>query len=165
MLIFAVVQIIIGVLGWTGKLPGNSYIGIRVPEVRKNKKMWDTAHRIAGPLWTVSGVILALGAIITFNAQGWMWALSILSIIAWLIFLGMGAGMAAHTVAMMDIKEEKETGGCSSEGGCNCGGGKEEEKDPSVDCGVEGGCGSCSLNGLCENVNLDAVRAAAKDAD
>ena len=70
LLILAALFIIVGGLGWAGKLPGNGVIGIRVPEVRKTKELWDTAHRIAGPLWTVSGVVLALGGILSFGASG-----------------------------------------------------------------------------------------------
>ena len=48
--ILAVVLLVVGVLGWTAKLPGNPIFGIRVPEVRKSKELWDMAHRVAGPL-------------------------------------------------------------------------------------------------------------------
>ncbi|MFD5868944.1 SdpI family protein [Corynebacterium sp. NPDC060344] len=47
-------------------------------------------------------------------------------------------------------------------------------RDPSADCGVTGGCGSCSLNGMCEDgnatfgsaaVDRDALRRAARAND
>lgn len=47
LLILAALFIIVGGLGWAGKLPGNGVIGIRVPEVRKTKELWDTAHRLS----------------------------------------------------------------------------------------------------------------------
>ena len=98
LLILAALFIIVGGLGWAGKLPGNGVIGIRVPEVRKTKELWDTAHRIAGPLWTVSGVVLALGGILSFGASGWMWLVVALAVVGSLALLGMGAGMGAIIV-------------------------------------------------------------------
>lgn len=37
-------------------------------------------------------------------------------------------------------------------------------RDPSVDCGVTGGCGSCSLNGMCEDGNATFGTANARSA-
>ena len=185
LLILAALFIIVGGLGWAGKLPGNGVIGIRVPEVRKTKELWDTAHRIAGPLWTVSGVVLALGGILSFGASGWMWLVA-LAVVGSLALLGMGAGMGAHAVALIDARATAEA---ASDSGCDCcssgasgastsSTAGSDAHDPSVDCGVSGGCGSCSLNGACEggsdafaagesfgNVDLDAVRKAAAKGD
>ncbi len=123
--ILAVLLIVTGALAWKAKLPGNPVIGIRVPEVRKSRELWDMAHRVAGPLWVLSGVAWAIAALVSFAATGWMWLVVGLGIIGGLIFLGMGAGMGAHTVAMVDAKrkaqgESSDAGGCAScgEGGC-----------------------------------------------
>lgn len=106
--ILAVVLLVVGVLGWTAKLPGNPIFGIRVPEVRKSKELWDMAHRVAGPLWALSGLAWAIAALVAFTASGWIWLVVGMGIIAGLVFLGMGAGMAAHTVAMVDNKRHRE---------------------------------------------------------
>ena len=153
LLVLAVFTTVVGVLAWRMKLPGNGVIGIRVPEVRKSKEYWDTAHSIAGPLWTLAGIALMFGGFLAFNATGGMWFLVVVTVVAWLVFLGMGAGMAAHTVALMDAR------GCCSE---------KPAADPASDCGVSGGCGSCSLNGACEGgvqIDLDAARRAAAASD
>lgn len=166
LLIIAVFTAIIGGLAWAQKLPGNSVIGIRVPEVRKTQELWDTAHRIAGPLWVLAGVSLFLGAVLSISASGWMWALVALAFVAWLAFLGIGAGMAAHTVALIDAQSA-----AAISDGC-CSSGSSESNDPAADCGVTGGCGSCSLQGACEGggaafqaVDLDAARRAAAASD
>lgn len=202
-------QAITGILGWTGKLPGNPYVGIRVPEVRKSEELWITAHKIAGPFWTLSGLTLMAAGALSLNAHGvGSWLLVVGAVIATLVFVGMGAGIAAHTVAMIDARAQAE-GGCDS-GSCGCGSGgcgsaedasaessatgaatgattdaaqgsdsccssdsAHSHDDPSKDCGVTGGCGSCALNGMCEGgnerfqapeVDLEAVRTAAKAA-
>lgn len=121
--ILAVLLVVTGVLAWKAKLPGNPVLGIRVPEVRKSQELWDMAHRVAGPLWVLSGVAWAIASLMAFAATGWMWLVVGLAVIGGLVFLGMGAGMGAHTVAMVDAKRKAEgadSGGCSScgEGGC-----------------------------------------------
>ncbi|BAC19675.1 putative tryptophan transporter [Corynebacterium efficiens YS-314] len=121
--ILAVLLVVTGVLAWKAKLPGNPVLGIRVPEVRKSQELWDMAHRVAGPLWVLSGVAWAIASLMAFAATGWMWLVVGLGVIGGLVFLGMGAGMGAHTVAMVDAKRKaqgEDAGGCSScgEGGC-----------------------------------------------
>lgn len=106
--ILAVLLIVVGGLGWAAKLPGNPVLGIRVPEVRKSQELWDMAHRVAGPLWVLSGVAFAISALMSFAASGWMWLIVALTAIAGIVFIGMGAGMAAHTVALVDAKRSQE---------------------------------------------------------
>ncbi|MDO4909826.1 MAG: SdpI family protein [Corynebacterium sp.] len=141
LLVIALIQCIVGIAGWKQKLPGNPYIGIRVPEVRKSQDMWNKAHLIAGPLWTLAGICLAVGGVISLFASGWLWALPIIAVVGWLVFVGMGAGMAANAVAFLDAKAEEE-GGCGQD--CNCG---------------DSGCENAPA------VNLDAVKNAAASAD
>ncbi|MDO4911078.1 MAG: SdpI family protein [Corynebacterium sp.] len=146
LLLCALIQCIVGIAGWAQKLPGNPYVGIRVPEVRKTPEMWNTAHRIAGPLWTVGGICLAAAGALCFMDSGWKWLLVVLTIIGWLVFLGMGAGMAANAVAYLDASA-KDDGGCG-DGGCGCG---------------DGGCGGGAEPA--PEVNVDAVKNAAAQAD
>lgn len=161
--ILAVLLIVTGVAAWQAKLPGNPIIGIRVPEVRKSQELWDMAHRVAGPLWVLSGVSWAIASLISFTATGWMWIIPVAGVIGGLIFLGMGAGMGAHTVAMVYAKRTREEA-VSDEGGCCSSGG-------------EGGCCSpadttVSADAPVENatplnapaIDLDAVRRAAQAA-
>lgn len=162
----AVLLIVAGALAWTAKLPGNPVLGIRVPEVRKSQELWDMAHRVAGPLWVLSGVAWAIASLVSFTASGWLWLIVALGVVGALTFLGMGAGMGAHTVAMVDAKR-KAAGEASGEGAC-C----------SSDGGGEGGCCSPAdsptdatpTNAPVENttplnapaIDLDAVRRAAQ---
>ena len=43
----AVVLVLVGVLAWTRHLPGNKYVGIKVPEVRESREVWDAVHQFA----------------------------------------------------------------------------------------------------------------------
>ena len=71
--IAAAAQLVAGGLAWSGKLPGNGVVGLNIPEVRTSRERWDAAHRIAGPLWTLSGVALVFATLIAVVASGWMW--------------------------------------------------------------------------------------------
>lgn len=124
LLVLAAALLILGGLGWSRKLPGNGIIGIRVPEVRKSKDVWDAAHGVAGPLWVVGGVALLLGALVAFTATGWMWLIVVLTVLAALVLLGMGATAGARAAAILDARAEAESGcsSCGDGGSCGCGG-------------------------------------------
>ncbi|WP_146128902.1 SdpI family protein [Corynebacterium sp. 13CS0277] len=224
LLVLAAIQLVVGILAWTGKLPGNNIIGIRIPEARSSEEMWVLTHRIAGPLWTAAGVALLFAGVLGFTARGWMLLLVMVGVLAWLVFVGMGAGMAANAVALIDASEKNKPSTTPAEqapsaetpadaadaapkvsvdnaallaaaahlqapagmdtgvemctpAGCtpaDTAAGACEEDDPSKDCGVTGGCGSCALNGSCEGgdaafaakgVDLDALQRAATQQD
>lgn len=113
LLVIAVILVVVGTLGWSGKLPGNSFIGLKVPEVRKSEELWVLAHKIAGPFWVLGGVALAFGGAFSFVATGWWWALPAVTIIVALGAVGTGAAKAAHTVAALDARAiaEEQRGG------------------------------------------------------
>ncbi|MEZ2122036.1 MULTISPECIES: SdpI family protein [unclassified Corynebacterium] len=150
LLVLALTLLVTGVLGWTRKLPGNPIIGIRVAEVRKSRDVWNLAHRAAGPLWIAGGILLLVGAVISFTASGWMWLFPVGTLIAALVFTGAGAGLGARVAAAADVAANRSSGGgggCSSGGGC-CGGGSESQSETPI-----------------AEVDLDAVRRAASQAD
>lgn len=126
LLVLAAALLILGALAWSRKLPGNGIIGLRVPEVRKSREVWEASHRVAGPLWVVGGVSLALSGLVALTATGWMWAVVVVTALAALVLLGMGASAGARAAAILDIRAQAESDGCSScsaDGGCGCGGG------------------------------------------
>lgn len=134
---------LVGALAWAGKLPGNSVVGLKVPEVRKSEEVWVTSHKMAGPLWTIGGVALIMGGLIAFRASGWGWVLPVLAVVAALVLLSMGANMGARAASLLHTEE----GGCDSDS-CNCG---------------SGSCGTSEVD--TPEVDVDAVRRAAQDAD
>ena len=116
LLVLAVAVLIVGGLAWSGKLPGNGVVGLHIPEVRKSKELWVTAHRIAGPMWTFGGVALLFAAAFSFIASGWMWLLPVLMVVLALCAVGAGAGQAAHAVARIDARDmAREQSGASDQ--------------------------------------------------
>lgn len=130
LLVLALVLIVVGVMAATRRLPGNKIIGLRVPEVRKSQAVWDSSHAVAGPLWIFGGVTLVFGGLIAFIASGWLWLLPAAALIVGVVALASGANVGARAATLLDVPEEG--GGCSQEGGCNCGG-HEPEPAPVVD--------------------------------
>ncbi|KAB1502827.1 SdpI family protein [Corynebacterium sp. 320] len=140
--VLGVAILAIGAAGIAGILPGNSVIGLRIPEVRKSKEMWVMGHKIAGPAWAGAGLALLGAALVSLRASGFLWLIIAMLVIGALVLLGMGAGMAAHALAQIDARRKAaeasaEGGCCSEDGGCGCG---------SAD-GDAGACGTGEADG------------------
>ncbi|MEL4176923.1 SdpI family protein [Corynebacterium bovis] len=110
--------LVVGVMGLTGTLPGNSVVGLRVPEVRASRTMWVTGHRIAGPAWIGSGVAVVAAGLVAWRASGWGWLVVALLVVGGLFLLGMGAALAAHAVARIELRKGQEAEARRASAGC-----------------------------------------------
>lgn len=108
LLVLAAALLIIGVLAAGRKLPGNSIVGIRVAEVRKDREIWELAHQIAGPFWAIGGVSLLFAAFVAFRASGWGWLVPVALVLLAVFFLGVGANAGARRAAAIDVAREVE---------------------------------------------------------
>ncbi|AGP32001.1 SdpI family protein [Corynebacterium terpenotabidum] len=119
--VFGAAVLVTGLLGLTGKLPGNRWVGLRIPEVRKSREMWTTAHRIVGPFWTGAGVALLVGGLVSLEG-GWLWAVAAVLFLGGLGLIGTGAANAAHIMAQIDhqkalgAEQTRAAAGCCSSG-------------------------------------------------
>ena len=136
----AVVLLLVGVLAWTRHLPGNKYVGIKVPEVRESREVWDAVHQFAGPLWLASGVAMAVAAVPPFSGVSWLLLISLVGVVASVYFFGLGSSMGARAAGVL-VREE-------SSGGC-CGGDSSDASDAAP----------------APQVDFDALRRAAGTAD
>jgi len=150
----ALVLCAVGVLGTTGRLPGNKVLGVRTPETYRSREAWVLAHRAAGPSFLGAGLVLALGALGLGLVGGWTGGLVAVVALAVAIVLLNLAGLAgSRAAAAWGAAQEDAGDGCcggtdgAADGGCAPG----DAADPASDCGVSGGCGSCALNGMCES--------------
>ncbi len=164
--LFAVFLLIVGCLAWSRRLPGNNYIGIRVPEVRKSKESWDLAHQFAGPLWVASGVTMAIASVPPFSGISWLLLISVIALVAAIYFFGLGASIGARAAGALENSSGSERDGC-------CGGTQQPEPDQAAEsrkefCGSSNGdCGSCTTH-ACETasaIDLEALKRAAQSAD
>lgn len=155
--------LVTGVLAVTGKLPGNRWVGLRVPEARKNREMWITGHRIAGPTWTGAGLALIAAGAVSLQG-GWLWLITALLVVGALFLFGMGAALAAQTLAKIDHAKAQRAEEQRSAAGC-CSGGATDAKDShGSGCGDGCGCGGGDHTTTAE-LDLDAARRAAAARD
>lgn len=163
-----------GVAALVGRLPGNGVLGVRTPETRRSPEAWELANRAAAPAFLGSGLVLLLGALALGLIGGWIGGLVVVvSVVGSLALLSV-AGLAGARAAAMWDATNGDGGGCGC-GPDGCGGhsagttdsgpstcsdagsspaGSSLDSaatgDPSADCGVTGGCGTCVLQGMCE---------------
>ena len=142
----------VGVLGVTGKLPGNRWFGVRSPETGRSEAAFVLANRVAGPGYIGAAVILAMGGLLTLGVDSdW----SVLFALAALV-------VAVGTVGIVSGLGIKAAQGLPAEstGGCDCCSGGDDHvpasgcaddkaDSPADDCG-QSSCGSCALQGMCE---------------
>lgn len=113
--------LVTGLMGLTGTLPGNRWVGLRIPEVRKSKDLWVTGHRIVGPFWTGAGVAVLLAGLVSLQG-GWLWIVAAVLLVGGLGLVGVGAANASHIVAQIDLRKGQEAeqkraaAGCCSSG-------------------------------------------------
>ncbi|HIW91483.1 MAG TPA: SdpI family protein [Candidatus Corynebacterium avicola] len=170
--VLGVAVLVTGVLALTGKLPGNKWVGLRVPEARKSREMWDTGHRIAGPTWTGAGVALIAAGAVSLQG-GFMWVIVGLLFVGAIFLIGMGAALAAQTLAKIDhakaleAEQARAAAGCCSSGGADAG--SDAASDSDGGCGEGCGCGGGGDAGHAHAsepaLNMDAARRAMASRD
>ena len=108
LIILSLVLIVLGAMATAGRLPGNAIIGLRVASVRKDKSIWDQAHRVAGPFVVFAGVALAFGSAFAFIANGWLWLAPIIALVIAVVALSVAGNFGARAAALVDAAREDE---------------------------------------------------------
>ncbi len=96
-----------GALATAGKLPGNKWIGLHVPAVRKDPGIWNQAHKVAGPFWVLAALALAFGAAFSFIASGWVWIMPAIAAVAAVISASVGGNFGARAATMVEHAREQ----------------------------------------------------------
>lgn len=110
-IVFAVLTLVLfipGALATAGKLPGNKWVGLHVPAVRKDQGIWDQAHKVAGPFWLLASLALAFGTAFSFIAAGWMWVLPAIALVAAVVAASVGGNFGARAATMVEKAREDE---------------------------------------------------------
>lgn len=123
-LVLALVCLTAGVLGTTSRLPRNRWLGVRSAETLQSDDAFVLANRVAGPGVICAGVVLAMGAALAAALGGGTGLIVAVATIA------VGIGIAG-VVGSLGIRAAAAA------------------PDPASDCGVSGGCTSCSLQSMC----------------
>lgn len=123
-LVLSLVCLTAGVLGTASRLPRNRWLGVRSAETLQSDEAFVLANRVAGPGVICAGLVLAMGGALAAA-------------------LGGGAGLA---VAVATIAVGIAIAGLVGSLGIRAAAAAPE---PASDCGVSGGCTSCSLQSMC----------------
>ena len=158
-----------GIAALRERLPGNSWFGVRTPETRESPEAWTFSNKAAAPGFLAAGGALVLAGLGLLLVDGVVAV--IVAVLGVLVALGMAsfAGLSGSKAAAIWLDNARRTGtlpesmdpNAMSSSCCSAGGGAAESSDaatasvgaaagsPASDCGVTGGCGSCSLKGMC----------------
>ncbi|PYE18726.1 SdpI/YhfL family protein [Williamsia limnetica] len=124
-LVLALVCLTAGVLGTVSRLPRNRWLGVRSAETLQSDEAFVLANRVAGPGVICAGVVLTMGAALAAALGGGV------GLIVALAAITVGIGIAG-VVGSLAIRAAAAAA-----------------PDPASDCGVSGGCTSCSLQSMC----------------
>ncbi|MGO4615287.1 SdpI family protein [Nocardia sp. 2YAB30] len=123
--VLAVVAITTGVLGLTGRLPRNRFVGVHTEAALSNDEAFRVANRVAAPTSIAAGALLFAGGLVALAASG-IAALLVAVVAAAVALFTLGAGANAAAQAADAIAPPVEVGGCGS------------------------ACGACSLRDACQ---------------
>ncbi|WP_433728945.1 SdpI family protein [Nocardia sp. CA-129566] len=126
--VLALVAIATGVLGLTGRLPRNRFVGVHTEAALHDDDTFRIANRVAAPTSVAAGALLFAGGLVALAAGGFpAIVVAALTAAIALFTLGAGANAAARTVEA--LVPAQEIGGCGSS------------------------CGACSLRDSCAPTN------------
>lgn len=108
-IVFALALLIPGLLAALGRLPGNNVVGLHVPEVRKDEKIWTQAHKVAGPYLILGGLALAFGSAFAFIAHGWLWAGPVVLAVVAVAAVAAAGNQGARAARLFTQAKENET--------------------------------------------------------
>lgn len=113
-----------GVLGTARRLPRNRWLGVRSAETMSSDEKFQLANRVAGPGLICAGVVLVMGAVLAILLGGTAGVIIAVAAIA------VGIGLAG-VIGSLGVRAAAAL------------------PEPASDCGVSGGCTSCSLQSVC----------------
>ncbi|WP_067649127.1 SdpI family protein [Nocardia harenae] len=120
----AAVAVATGLLGLTGRLPRNRFVGVHSSAALTDENTFRLANRVAAPTSVAAGFLLFAGGLVALAAGGLV-ALVVAAVVGVVAVFTLGAGAnAAERVVAPMVPEQ--VGGCGS------------------------ACGACSLRSACE---------------
>lgn len=122
--VLALIAIATGVLGLTGRLPRNPFVGVHTEQALHSDETFRIANRVAAPTSVAAGALLFAGGLVALAAGG-IAGLVIAVATAVIAFFALGAGANAAARAIAGLVPAQETGGCGQS------------------------CGACSLRDAC----------------
>ncbi|RJO76850.1 SdpI family protein [Nocardia panacis] len=122
--VLAAVAIATGLLGLTGRLPRNRFVGVHTEAALASVESFRLANRVAAPTSVAAGALLFAGGLVTYVASGPL-ALAVPIVVGVLAVFTLGSGANAAAAAAARLAPVPAAGGCGSS------------------------CGACSLRDAC----------------
>ncbi|MFC3963626.1 SdpI family protein [Nocardia jiangsuensis] len=120
----AAVAVATGLLGLTGRLPRNRFVGVHTEAALTDDTTFRLANRVAAPTSVAAGFLLFAGGLVALAVGGFV-ALIVAAVVGVVAVFTLGAGATAAERAVEPLVPEP-VGGCGS------------------------ACGACSLRSACE---------------
>ncbi|MFW0783754.1 SdpI family protein [Gordonia sp. CPCC 206044] len=156
--VLAAVWATVGVLGLTGRLPRNRWLGVRADESMRSDQAFVAANRVAAPGMLAAAGILVLAGVLTLGVGGyWSLVFAVVGVVAGLFVVGVVSAYGVRAAGAVP----------ADDGGCSCCSSHDHEEsspaatsasdaaDHAADCGTSS-CGACSLRGICSNESAQA---------
>ncbi len=122
--VLALVAIATGLLGLTGRLPRNRFVGVHTEAALSSEQTFRIANRVAAPTSVGAGALLFAGGLVVL-AAGTPVALVVAFVAAVIALFTLGAGADAAGRAIADLVPAQPSGACGQS------------------------CGACSLREVC----------------
>ncbi|WP_227997614.1 SdpI family protein [Nocardia australiensis] len=126
--VLAMVAVATGVLGLTGRLPRNRFVGVHTEAALHSDETFRIANRVAAPTSVAAGALLFASGLIAL-ASGGIVALVVAVVAALIALFTLGAGANLGERAVAGLVPAEPVGGCGSS------------------------CGACSLRDACAPAN------------
>jgi hypothetical protein len=70
MVVAGCLVVVAGVLGWTGRLPRNGLVGLRIPATLRSDRAFRAGNRAAGPATTAGGIAAVASGFVAIAVPG-----------------------------------------------------------------------------------------------
>ncbi|MEJ8281425.1 SdpI family protein [Pseudonocardia spirodelae] len=99
LLLAGVVLVVLAVLGATGRLPRNRFVGVRTAESLRTADAFALANRVAAPPLGAAGIVaLAGGGVLVALDRGGAapWVLGVIALVGTVVLAGLGGALGAR---------------------------------------------------------------------
>ncbi|WP_408610020.1 SdpI family protein [Gordonia insulae] len=157
---FAAMWSAVGVLGLSGRLPRNRWLGVRADETMRSDEAFTVANRVAGPGLLGAAGILILSGIVTLGVGGyWSIVFAVVGLIAAMFVVGLVSAYGVRAASAVPADDEAGCSCCSSHDDAAPAAAESatagDEAAHAADCGTSR-CGACTLRGICSNESAQA---------
>ncbi|MEV4347427.1 SdpI family protein [Actinoplanes sp. NPDC049596] len=84
-----------GLLGWLGRLPRNSLVGVRTKSTMRSARAFTVGNRVAGPAVVAGGLAAVVAGVVALAVDNTAWVLAGVALMLVLVIVGGISGSRA----------------------------------------------------------------------